>query len=66
LEKLVQKKSFCLFLAQIMTQEFAKTPIIGQPGKIRPNSFLRKNRKKLVFFFIFVLSSFLRDISGSV
>ena len=45
-----------------MTQEFAKTPILGQPGKIRPRSFPRKNRKKLAFFFIFVLSSFLKKV----
>ena len=45
-----------------MTQEFAKTPILGQPGTIRPHSFPRKNRKKPVFFFIFVLSSFLKKI----
>jgi len=43
-----------------MTQEFAKTPILGQPGKIRPRSFPIRNRKKLAFFFIFVLSSFLK------
>src|SRR3990167_2292643 len=43
-----------------MTQESAKIPIIGQQGKIRPRSFPRKNRKKLAFFFIFVLSSFLK------
>jgi len=49
-----------LILAQIMTQEFAKTPIIGQQGEIRSRSFLRRNRKKLAFFFIFVLSSFLK------
>ena len=42
-----------------MTQEFAKTPILGQPGKIRPRSFPRKNQRKLALFFIFVLSSFL-------
>jgi len=43
-----------------MTQEFAKTPILGQPGKIRPRSFPRRNQKKLAFFFIFLLSSFLK------
>ena len=51
---------FSAKLVQIMIQEFAKTPIPGQPGKIRPRSFPRKNRKKLAFFFIFVLSSFLK------
>jgi len=30
-----------------MTQEFAKTPILGQPGKIRPSSFPRKSEKSL-------------------
>jgi hypothetical protein len=46
-----------------MTQEFAKTPILRQPGKILPpRYFPRKNQKKLVFFFIFVLSSFLKKI----
>jgi len=34
--------------------------ILGQPGTIRPRSFPRKNRKKLAFFFIFVLLSFLK------
>jgi len=43
-----------------MTQEFVKTPILGQPGKIRPHSFPRKTRKKLAFFFIFVLLSFIK------
>jgi len=43
-----------------MKQEFVKTPILGYPGTIRHRSFPRKNRKKLAFFFIFVLSSFLK------
>jgi DhnA family fructose-bisphosphate aldolase class Ia len=43
-----------------MTQEFAKTFIIGQQGEISYCSFLRKNQKKLAFFFIFVLTSFLK------
>ncbi|HHT9138523.1 MAG TPA: hypothetical protein ACFYEK_14925 [Candidatus Wunengus sp. YC60] len=43
-----------------MAKEFAKTPIPGQPGTIRPCSFPRKTGKKLAFFFIFVLSSFLK------
>jgi len=41
-------------------REFAKTPILGQPGKIRPRSFPRRNQKKFAFFFIFVLLSFLK------
>ena len=44
----------------LMAQEFVKTPILGQPGKIRLRSFPRRNQKKLAFFFIFVLSSFLK------
>ena len=52
--------NFSTKLVQIMTQEFAKTPILGQLGRIRPRSFPRKNQKKLAFFFIFVLSSFLK------
>jgi len=44
-----------------MTQEFVKTPILGQPGKIRPRFPPRKNQKKLAFFFFFVLSSFLKE-----
>jgi len=47
LEKLVQKKSFCLFLAQIMTQEFTKAPFIGQQEEISSCSFLRQNQKSL-------------------
>ncbi|MCR4322370.1 MAG: hypothetical protein NUV74_18815 [Candidatus Brocadiaceae bacterium] len=41
-----------------MTQEFAKTPIIGQQGEIRSRSFLRKNQKKaciLLHFCIIIL-----------
>ena len=43
-----------------MTQEFVKIHILGQTGAIRSHSFPIKNRKKLAFFFIFVLSSFLK------
>src|SRR3972149_640173 len=49
-----------------MTQEFVKISILGQPGKIRPRSFPRKNRKKLAFFFIFVLSPFLKEKQFSI
>src|SRR3989337_4067381 len=52
--------NFSTKLVQIMTQEFAKTPILGQLGRIRPRSVPRKNQKKLAFFFVFVLSSFLK------
>jgi len=34
--------------------------MVSPDGKIRPRYFPRKNRKKLAFFFIFVLSSFLK------
>ena len=49
-----------------MTQEFVKTPILGQPGKIRPRFPPRKNQKKLAFFFILVLSSFLKEKQFSI
>jgi hypothetical protein len=49
-----------LFLAQIITQEFAKTPIISPQGEIHFRSFLRKNQKMLALFFVFLLTSFLR------
>jgi len=38
----------------------SRIPIIGQQGEIRPRSFPRRNQKKLAFFFIFVLLSFLK------
>jgi len=49
---------FSTKLAQIMTQEFAKTPILRQPGKILPPLFPQKKPKKaciLLHFCIIIL-----------
>ena len=50
--------NFSTKLVQIMTQEFAKTPILRQPGKILPPLFPQKKPKKaciLLHFCIIII-----------